>query len=110
MRALDSFSNNTIYCNNFTNNTHQVESYNSTNIWDNGSIGNYWSDYLTNYSNATETDGVWNTPYVIDANDTDYYPLMAPSSTIPEFPSFLILPLFLIATLLAVIICKKRKA
>jgi hypothetical protein len=29
-------------------------------------------------------------------------------NTIPEFPSFLILPLFMIATLLAVIIYKKK--
>jgi len=52
------------------------------NIWDNGypSGGNYWSDYQTRYSNATEIDGsdIWNTSYVIDANNTDRYPLMKP--------------------------------
>jgi hypothetical protein len=72
-------------------------------------MGNYWSDYLTRYPNATETDGVWNTPYVIDANNTDYYPLTVQYAVIPEFPSFLILPLFMIATLLALIIYKKKK-
>jgi hypothetical protein len=73
-------------------------------------VGNYWSDYLTKYPNATQIDNssVWNTPYVIDANNTDYYPLVAPYAVVPEFPSSLILPLFLIATLLAVIICKKK--
>ncbi len=108
---LDSSSNNIIYQNNFINNTQsQVISSNSTNVWNNGSVGNYWSDYLTKYPNATEKDGVWNTPYAIDSNNTDNYPLTVPIVVIPEFPSFLILPPFLIATLLAVIIYKKRKA
>jgi nitrous oxidase accessory protein NosD len=25
--------------------------------WDNGNVGNYWSDYLTKYPNAAEVDG-----------------------------------------------------
>jgi hypothetical protein len=66
-----------------------VNSYNSTNVWDNGypSGGNYWSDYQTKYLNATEIDSssIWNTPYVIDTNNTDFYPLMTPY-VIPEFP------------------------
>jgi len=33
---------------------------------------------------------------------------MVPYGTIPEFPSFLILPLFMVATLLAVIIYIKK--
>jgi hypothetical protein len=33
---------------------------------------------------------------------------MVPIGVIPEFPSFLILPLFMIATLLTVIIYKKK--
>jgi len=47
---------------------------------DNGKIGNYWSDYLTRYSNATEVDssGIGNMPYVIDDNNIDHYPLMQP--------------------------------
>jgi hypothetical protein len=79
------------------------------NVWDDGIRGNYWSDYLTQYPNAAEIDssGVWNTPYVIDTNNTDHYPLMV-QYVIPEFPSFLILPLFLIATILTVIIYKKK--
>jgi hypothetical protein len=37
------------------------------NSWDNGTVGNYWSDYLTRYPNATEIGqtGVGNTAYVI---------------------------------------------
>ena len=35
--------------------------------WDNGTIGNYWSDYITRYPNASETDhlGIGDTPYLI---------------------------------------------
>jgi parallel beta-helix repeat protein len=81
-----SCNNNTIYHNNFVNNTSQVPPFFSggTNTWDNGypSGGNYWSDYNGTdlcsgpYQNVTGSDGIGDTPYVIDANNTDYYPLM----------------------------------
>jgi parallel beta-helix repeat protein len=104
--ALDSSSNNnTIYHNNFMNNYSQVSSEEgSTNVWDNGSQGNFWSDY-----NGTDInqDGIGDTPYIIDANNIDHYPLMA-QYVIPEFPSFLILPLFFTLTLLAVIVYKRK--
>jgi hypothetical protein len=45
---------------------------------------------------------------MIDENNTDHYPLMNPY-VIPEFPSLLILPLFMTATLLAVILCKRKR-
>jgi outer membrane protein assembly factor BamB len=52
------------------------------NTWDNGypSGGNYWSDYQTKYPDAAEIDssGIWNTPYVINGNNKDNYPLMNP--------------------------------
>jgi len=82
-------ANNTLYRNNFLNNTNQVTVY-SPNYWDNGKEGNYWSDYLIKHPNASEIDnsGIGNTPYVIDANNTDHYPLMAPfGSTNPPLPS-----------------------
>jgi parallel beta-helix repeat protein len=77
-------SNNKIYHNNFVNNTPQVYSDRSINIWDNGfpSGGNYWSDckstdlYRGTYQNETGNDGLGDTPYVIDANNQDRYPLM----------------------------------
>ncbi|MGA2386281.1 MAG: hypothetical protein ABSG33_07090 [Candidatus Bathyarchaeia archaeon] len=51
--------------------------------WDNGSVGNCWSDYAAKYPNATEigTSGVGDTPYLIRQNPTiiDRYPLMAPA-------------------------------
>jgi parallel beta-helix repeat protein len=75
---------NEIYHNNFINNTSQVSSDRSPNTWDNGypSGGNYWSDYKGTdlysgpYQNVIGSDGIGDTPYVIDANNTDYYPLM----------------------------------
>jgi parallel beta-helix repeat protein len=103
-------SNNNIYHNHFVNNTKQALDYgNLTNVWDDGSKGNYWSDYLTKYPNATEIDntGVGNTPYVIDVNNTDHYPLLN-QPVIPEFPSYLMLPLMMIATLLAVIVYRRK--
>jgi len=56
--------------------------------WDNGAVGNYWSDYLTKYPNAAEVDGsgIGDTPYTIDSQNIDHYPLMAPvnAPTPPE--------------------------
>ena len=47
---------------------------------------NYWSDY-----NCTDSDGddIGNTPYIIDENTQDNYPLMNPVDIgmVPEFPS-----------------------
>ena len=101
-----SSENNKVYHNNF-NNTCQVVSVNSKNAWDDGypSGGNYWSDYNGTDANL---DGIGDTPYVFDANNTDHYPLMMPYA-IPELPSFLILPLFMIATLLTVMVYRRRK-
>jgi parallel beta-helix repeat protein len=70
-----------IYHNNFINNTEPIINIGGKNTtWDNGSSsgGNYWSDYLTKYPNATEIDhmGIGNTPYVIDKENKDGYPLM----------------------------------
>jgi len=92
MVFIDS-SSNSIYHNNFENNIMQVYSYASTNVWDDGypSGGNYWSDYTIRYPDAQELDdsGIWDTPYVIDENNQDNYPLMEawtpnPAVAIPE--------------------------
>jgi parallel beta-helix repeat protein len=41
--------------------------------WDDGSVGNYWSDYTGKDYNG---DGVGDTPYIIDANNKDNYPII----------------------------------
>ena len=86
------------------NPTHTSSGYVSVNIWDNSSEGNYWSDYEERYLNATEIDnsGIWNTSYVIDGNNQDNYPI------VPEFPSSLILPLFMLTTILIIIFFRRK--
>jgi parallel beta-helix repeat protein len=86
---LEYSSNNSIFHNNFVDNAREVYSYISVNVWDDGypSGGNYWSDcagvdlFGGPYQNMTGGDGIGDTPYIIDANNQDMYPLMAPFST-----------------------------
>jgi parallel beta-helix repeat protein len=71
----------------------------AANAWDDGTEGNYWSNY----------DGNGNSPYIINGNNQDNHPLtdMVDITEIPEFPPWIVLPLFLIATLFAIVIRKK---
>lgn len=74
---LSDSSGNLFYHNSLSN-TNQVWFFGfSNNSWDAGTLigGNYWSNY-----NGTDTDedGIGDTPYVIDSNNTDSYPLMQP--------------------------------
>jgi parallel beta-helix repeat protein len=48
--------------------------------WDNCTIGNYWSDYLTLYPNASEIESssIGDMPYVIKYDNIDHFPLIAP--------------------------------
>jgi parallel beta-helix repeat protein len=79
--------------NSFIGNDKNVLSNTSTNSWDNGypSGGNYWSDYNGSdvysgpYQNETGYDWIGDTPYTIDQNNTDRYPLMYPF--VPEIDS-----------------------
>jgi nitrous oxidase accessory protein NosD len=50
--------------------------------WDNGSVGNYWSDYMDRYPDALEIGdtGIADKPYVVDGDNIDHYPLMHPVS------------------------------
>jgi parallel beta-helix repeat protein len=106
--SLEGASDNVIYHNNFPSTTNPVWwdrlEEGLVNVWDDGSEGNYWSDYSGVDAN---NDGIGDTPYIIAANNTDHYPLMT-QYVIPEFPSALILPIFFIATLLVVIVHKRK--
>ncbi|MHC3129356.1 MAG: right-handed parallel beta-helix repeat-containing protein [Candidatus Bathyarchaeota archaeon] len=124
---FSSSSNNRIFHNNFIDNHVDVydPSWNypqntpSTYSLDNGypSGGNYWSNYKGTdlysgvYQNETGSDDIGDTPYVFIVENetvyTDYYPLVEPVPVIPEFPSWIILPLVLMATFVGVIV-KKR--
>lgn len=66
-------SNNIIYHNNFEN-TVQVSSSESKNIWSYGDEGNWWSNYFGQDLNG---DGIGDEPYVIDeGSQVDSSPLM----------------------------------
>jgi parallel beta-helix repeat protein len=92
------YSSHNLFYHNLCNNTNNVlvlsapaQGYNSTNTWDNGypSGGNYWSDYKDQdlysgpYQNETSSDGIGDTPYVIDTDNADRYPLMHPWGSLP---------------------------
>jgi parallel beta-helix repeat protein len=84
---LDATSNQ-FYHNKIINNTDQVYDLweRFANVWDDGypSGGNYWSDYVGKdlhsgpYQNETGSDGLGDSPYIIDANNRDNYPFMKP--------------------------------
>lgn len=79
-------SNNTNICHNSFINKKQVITNRSVNIWDSGypNGGNYWSDYtgVDEFSGPNQdepsSDGIGDTPYDIDENNRDKYPLMKP--------------------------------
>jgi parallel beta-helix repeat protein len=96
-------NNNIIYHNDFVNNTNHVETDDSNGVWDNGEEGNYWDNYR---GLDSDEDGIGDTPFYINENSIDHHPLMEPY-IIPEFPSWIILPLVLTVTIV-VAIYKKR--
>ena len=74
---------NIFYHNSFVNNTRHVYDCECAdpywvqhlNIWDNGTTGNYWSNYNSTDNN---NDGIGDTPYQVTEDDADVCPLMAP--------------------------------
>jgi parallel beta-helix repeat protein len=108
--------NNTFYHNNFTDNyRHVLTDTDSINNWDNGypEGGNYWDDFKDHYphvndvysgayQNETGSDGFWDGPYTIDANNTDHYPI------VPEYPSTIILSLFMVLSIIVAVSTRKK--
>ncbi len=93
LRIKEYCKNTMVYHNNFINNINQhLGGVGVNTTWDNGypSGGNYWSDYTGVdsyrgfYQNETGSDGIGDTPYLIDANNRDRYPLMNPYSAPPS--------------------------
>jgi len=88
-------SSNSIYHNNFIDNFQQASGYYTANGWDAGypSGGNYWSDYVGTdlhsgpYQNETGSDKIGDTPYAMDADNADRYPLIYPYGYVPS-PDF----------------------
>ena len=89
--GIDVFSGK-VYHNNFIGNKVQARAGSCT--CDNGypSGGNYWSDYNGTdlfsgpYQNVTGSDGIGDTPYIINSYNRDNYPLMYPyGSPLPPY-------------------------
>jgi len=87
---FDGGNNNKIWHNNFINSQPTLNI--AFNIWDESypSGGNYWSDYAGidllsgSYRNETGSDCIGDTPYILDENNIDYYPLMDQWSPLPK--------------------------
>jgi parallel beta-helix repeat protein len=77
---------NRIYHNNFVNNEIQAFDNWKLNLWNDTypSGGNFWSDYdgidlkSTSLQNVPPPDSIGDTPYMIDSDSKDNYPLMLP--------------------------------
>jgi parallel beta-helix repeat protein len=84
--SIGSIIPNRIYHNNIINNTIQAYDNRETNLWNATypSGGNYWSDYNGVDLNSTPSqdipppDGLGDSPYIIDSDSQDNYPLMFP--------------------------------
>jgi hypothetical protein len=76
MPGNTTFMNNSIFHNNFINNTSPFIIQGNGVNWDNGFEGNYWSRYA---GVDADQNGVGDTPYSM-GQDRDNYPLMGPFS------------------------------
>jgi parallel beta-helix repeat protein len=99
-------SDNTIFHNNFINNQNQIYLSDAINTWDDGypSAGNYWSDYT---GVDADGDGIGDTPYIIDENNQDNYPLVN-QFIIPEFPSWTPLLIMLVAIVTMIVVYRRK--
>lgn len=112
IKLLLGSSLNLIYNNEFIdNNGGGIQAYDNgtNNQWDNGAIGNYWSDYSGADAND---DGIGDTPYNITgvAGSADRYPIWddgpEPAEKISFGDYYLV---FLVIGTISLIIVKKRK-
>ncbi|MGC9308266.1 MAG: NosD domain-containing protein, partial [Thermoplasmatota archaeon] len=78
--VLANSNGNIFHHNNFFNNTNQSHDEGS-NLWDDGSEGNYWSDFDEASEGAYDnnSDGIADSPYnILGGSNKDWYPLMEP--------------------------------
>lgn len=68
-----------VFWNNFANNAVQARDTTASS-WDNGTAGNFWSDYT---GTDADGDGFGDTPYVIDADSRDSHPWIGPPDVCP---------------------------
>jgi parallel beta-helix repeat protein len=64
---------NVFFRNSLQSNNRNVYVRNSTDYWDDGFEGNFWSNYAGVDANS---DGVGDIPFVLDANNVDHHPLV----------------------------------
>jgi hypothetical protein len=121
-------SDNRFYLNNFY--LTDMPSICSSCSWDNGTVGNYWSDYHERYPYASEvgTSGIANCSYLIirgsystnaypNVSEIDHFPLMSPyvidpvSATDPEYvlPVIVLIGVIAVATCVGVFYFRKRR-
>ena len=84
--AHETSHDNMFFYNNLGGNTQSQAYDNNVNTWDDGTHGNYYSDY-----NGTDTngDGVGDTPYAIPGgSNLDHYPKMMPYPNLPPVVAF----------------------
>lgn len=88
---LEKSNNHSLYHNSIVDNALQASDDENTNQWDDGypSGGNYWSDYsgvdLNNgpTQDIPGSDGIGDTPYDIDYDSMDRFPLTEPFGQLP---------------------------
>jgi len=131
---MSSASNNIFSGNNFVDNKNQTimndssglsyfedteakskeQRFASINFWDQNKQGNYWNNYEPSDSNE---DGIGDTPYILDENNQDNYPLMQPTDISQSFkqhvqesdPTFIIVVIIVAFSLLISILFYNRQ-
>ena len=96
---LESSADVAVHHNNIVDNGNQAYDDSGTeNVWDDGypSGGNYWSDYagVDLYGGPDQdqpgSDGIGDSPYTIDENSQDRYPLMQPAAVDAVQPTVIV--------------------
>jgi len=111
---LSGSANITVYHNNFVDNIKPGVVLTFDRVyWNNGTEGNYWSDYT---GTDADGDGIGDTPYSSIYAITDSCPLMEPHDiseheipdVIPEFPSWTPILIVLVAVMAVTILYRSR--